>query len=244
VQYLERTLQVKAALLRQPELLNEIRAIFADHMSENGLRRPMGMGNTRTVYDVGTCEVAPSSKIQLLLKLRSDRSELEFKDANRDWEYNEWSEYGVFETYYDFVAGHINTLSFLTRSGFERYRTQPFGRNMKSTFSLNENWGGTQVEQGDVGALPYFQLVIKCGKLYGQLTEGEPPLIEPKGTARYRGTLDDYTVENNRIIDMGPTQAMLIDADGHRPRGHRYPNNLGIRSRGKKYFQRCNRLDV
>jgi hypothetical protein len=53
-------------------------------------------------------------------------------------------------------------------------------------------------------------------------------------------------IEPLRIIDIGPTQCLLIDIDrgGHIRLNERYPNNLGVRLRGEKYFRSGNRLDI
>jgi len=247
VQYIERTLQVKAALLEQPHLLEEMRAIFASHITEDDVHEPIGKGNSRWAYEVGTCEVAPGIEINLLMKLKAGFWSMEYSEAAERSEFSEWSEFGAFEMYYDFIAGHISTVSFRSKVGYERYRANSvFGSRVDQTFSLSENWGGTQVAQGDMGAIPYFQMAVRHSSWFGYLTEGEPPLIEPKRTTRDYGTLDDYTVEGFRIIDLGRTQCLLINIDqgGHLHYGERYPNNLGVRLRGEKYFRPKHRLEL
>ncbi|OGG64535.1 hypothetical protein A3C94_02710 [Candidatus Kaiserbacteria bacterium RIFCSPHIGHO2_02_FULL_55_17] len=247
MQYLERTLQVKAALFGRSDLLEKIRAIFASHIAKDEAHEPIGRGNSRFAYEVAECEVAPGIKINLLLKLKKEPSRLKYSQAAKRSQFSDWSEFGAFEVYYDFIAGHIATISFRSKAGYERYRAvSAFGSRVKHTFSLAEDWGGTKVEQGDMGAIPYFQLVIRHRGWFGQLTEGEPPFIEPKYTAEDRGTMDDYTVEGGRIIDIGPTQCLLIDIDrgGHLRFDERYPNNLGVRLRGEKYFHPQHRLDI
>ena len=248
MQYLERTLQVKAALLEQPDLLAEQRATFLAHLGLERERETIGRGNTRWVYDVGVCEISPGTKIHLVLKLMKDHSRMSFSSAAKRWSHNEWSEFGAFETYYDFIAGHIGTIAFKSRAGYEKYTTSSvLGKGLKSTFLLSEHWGGTRVQPGDMGAIPYFQMVVRFGKWFGVLTEGEPSLVEPLGTAEDWGTMDDDTVERGRIIDLGPVQAFLIDLDRGGSifnRNARYPGNLGIRARGAKYFAPANRLDL
>lgn len=248
MQYLERTLQVKAALLEQPDLLEEQRATFSAHLGLGGERETIGRGNTRWVYNVGVCEIAPGVKVQLVLKLMKDPTRMSFSSAAKRWNHNEWSEFGAFETYYDFIAGHIDTLSFKSRTGYEKYITDSvLGKGLKPTFMLSESWGGTRVKPGDIGAIPYFQMAVRYGEWFGVLTEGEPPLVEPMGTAQDHGTLDDYTVERGRIIDLGPAQTLLIDIDRGGSvfsRRGRYPGNLGIRARGAKYFAKAHRLDI
>lgn len=243
MQYLERTLQVKTALLGRSDLLEAIRAIFASHVVKDGEREPIGMGNSRFAYEVGECEVAPGVKINLLLKLAKKPYRMKYSQAAKRSQFSDWSEFGAFEMYYDFIAGHISTVSFRSKAGYERYRC---GNRASRTFSLAEDWGGTKVVQGDMGAIPYFQLAIRHRGLFGQLTEGEPPFIEPKFTAEDRGTMDDYTVEGGRIIDLGPTQCQLIHMDkgGQLRFDERYPNNLGVRLRGEKYFRPKHRFDI
>ncbi len=247
MQYLERTHQVKAALLERPDLLDKIRATFASHIAQDGVIETVGRGNSRYAYDIGECEVAPDTKINLLLKLKKEPDRMKYAKAAACSEYSDWSELGAFEMYYDFIAGHISSVSFRTKAGYERYRSKSvLGRDVKQTFSLSDSWGGTKVAQGDMGAIPYFQLAIRHKGLFGHLTEGEPPVFEPKGTADCYGTMDEYTVERWRIIDIGPTQCLLIDIDrgGHLSFKDRYPSNIGVRIRGGKYFRPENRLEL
>lgn len=246
MQYIERTLQVKAALLERFDLLEKIRGIFASHITKDETHEPIGEGNSRFAYEVGECEVAPGVNINLLLKLKKKLSLLKYSQAAKRSRFSDWCEFGAFEAYYDFIAGHIATISFRSKAGYKRYcSVSVFGSRVKHTFSLAEDWGGTKVAQDDMGAIPYFQLVIRHRGWFGQLTEGEPPFIEPKYTAEDYGTMDDHTVEGGRIIDIGP-RSLLIDID----RGvrfsfdERYQNNLGVRLRGEKYFRPQYRLDI
>jgi hypothetical protein len=247
MQYLERTLQVRAALLGRPDLLEKIRAIFASHLAKDHVYEPIGRGNSRFAYEVGQCEVAPETKISLLLKLKKEEYLMKYSEAAKCSQFSDWSEFGAFEMYYDFIAGHISTISFRSKAGYERYRsTAVFGDLVSYTFSLAEEWGGTKVAQGDMGAIPYFQMVIRHRDLFGQLTEGEPPFIWPKYTAKDYNTMDQHTVEKGRIIDLDPSQCLLIDIDRGGSLGlfERYPNNLGMRLRGEKYFRPQHRIDI
>ncbi len=247
MQYLERTLQVKAALLERPDLLEKIRSIFASHVTQDGVIETIGQGNSRFTYEVGECQVSPDVKVNLILKLKKELDRMKYSKASACNEFSDWSEIGAFEMYYDFVAGHISTISFRSKAAWERYRSKSIlGRDVKQTFSLSENWGGTKVAQGDMGAIPYFQLVVRHKGLFGYLTEGEPPYVEPKGTADYHGTMDEYTVEGSRIIDIGPTQCLLIDIDrgGHLRFDERWPGNIGMRKKASKYFRLENRLEL
>lgn len=247
MQYLERTLQVRAALHERPDLLDTIKNIFAIHVAKDEKCEPIGKGNSRWAYEVGPCEVAVGVTINLLLKLKTSSLRLKYSHSSKRSQFGDLAEFGAFEVYYDFVAGHIENISFRTQAGFKRYKAETIlGRTVPFTFALCDRWGGTRVERGDLGALPYFQMAIRHKGLFGHLTEGEPPFIEPKYTAEDRGTMDDYTVESGRIIDIGGTQSLLIDADqgGHIKHGERYPNNLGLWNRGAKYFSRDYRLDL
>ena len=247
MQYLERTLQVKTALLGRPDLLEKIRCLFASHLAKDNAHEPIGRGNSRFAYEVGECEVAPGVKVNLLLKLKKEQHQMKYAKASELSKFSDLGEFGAFEMYYDFVTGHLSTISFRSKAGYERYvSTSVLGSRVGFTFSLADDWGGTKVAQGDMGAIPYFQLAIRHRGWFGQLTEGEPPFIEPKYTAKDYGTMDEYTVESGRIIDIGSTQCLLIEIDrgGHIRFNERYPNNLGVRLRGEKYFRPEHRLDI
>lgn len=247
MQYLERTLQVKTALLGRSDLLEKIRSIFTSHLAKDGVHEPIGRGNSRFAYEVGECEVALGVKINLLLKLKKEQSRMKYSKAAERSKFSDLSEFGAFEMYYDFIARHLSAISFRSKAGYERYRAESvFGSRVNYTFSLADDWGGTKVAQGDMGAIPYFQLVVRHRDWFGQLTEGEPSFIEPKYTAKNYGTMDEYTVESGRIIDIGSTQCLLIDIDqgGNIRFDERYPNNLGVRLRGVKYFHPEHRLDI
>lgn len=244
MQYLERTLQMKAALLAQPELLEKIRQIFASHIAKDGVIEPIGQGTSRFAYEVGTCALAPNTKINVLLKLKRDQSRMRYERASSFGRFSERSEIGAFEMYYDFVAGHLSAVSFRSTGAWENYRNNSrIGSQIKQTFSLSESWGGTRVAQGDLGAIPYFQLVVCYQELFGYLTEGEPPHIKPQGTATGRG-IDENTVEGNRIIDLGP-DCFLADVDqGGFQLDDSWADNIGMRERADKYFHPDNRLDL
>lgn len=245
-QYFERTLQMKAALVEQPDLLKKIQSVFISHMANDGLHRPIGKGNSRCAYEIGECEVAPGIGINMLLKLKKHVPLMKYAHAaNKCSKFSDLSEFGAFEIYYDFVAENISAVSFLSREGHEQY-CEMFGNIVDHTFSLAEDWGGTKVARGDTGAIPYFQMVVQYKGLFGCLTEGESPLIKPKHTAIHRDTRDQCTVENGRIIDLDQTQCFLIDLDegGHFHFHESHPNNLGLRRRGERYFHKEYRLDI
>lgn len=247
MEYIERTRLVKLALLDRPDHLDKIRSIFVSHIAKDGVVEPDGRGSSRYAYDVGECVVAPDVKISLLLKLEKERLFMKYASAAKPSQHRNSCEFGAFELYYDFVTEKIPSVSFRSKSGYEQYvSVTGLGKRVKDTFKLSDNWGGTRVAVGDVGALPYFQLVVRYRGYFGHLTEGEPPHVEPQGTATWQGTLDDYTVERDRIIDLGPSQCLLseIDRGGHVPYGGRYPSNIGTRIRGSKYFRLENRLDL
>lgn len=246
MQYLERTLQVRSALLGQTELLATMRAIFNWHYENQGdERETVGRGNSRWAYEVGALEIATDTKVNLLLKVVREKWRSKYRDAaSKKSGWSVLDEWGALEMYYDFVAGNIEGATFLTEAKHRKYcRTE---RTVPMTISLADNWGGTKVAVGDLGALPYFQMVVRYNGWFGHLTEGEPPLIEPKWTADDRGTWDDYTVESGRIIDLGRTQCKLIAVDWGKDAliARKYGNNLGLRDRAVKYFHTEHRLDL
>ncbi len=248
MQYIDRTRQVRSALLQRTDLLNEIRAIFASHVAEDGAKETIGRGNARWVYEVGDLEITPNANIKLLLKLSAKRRyNMSYADASRRSEFGNLTELGAFEVYYDFVAGILPNVSFRSAAAYKRYLKRQYGGDVSESFSLAEHWGGTEVKVGDLGALPYFHMVVKHKEYFGILTEGEPPLIAPQGSANDYNTYDDYTVENGRIIDLGPTQCLLIRVDkGGFSVGfnERHPHCLGLMDRAAKYFDKKNRLEV
>ncbi|GEM_PF-3146020 len=224
-------------------LLEMLRSIFDSHILRDRKHMPMGVGETRVVYEIGTCEIGLNMPINLLLKLNKDPDRMTYSEVATC----ECGEFGAFETYYNFVAGYISTISFLSMAKYKKYHATYGVRKKKPyTFSLADSWGGTQVTQGDIGALPYFQMVVKYKGLYGYLTEGLPPLIEPNHTAECYDTDDISTVSHGRIIDLSSNQCLLreIDKGGLINLARRHPNNLGVRTRGKKYFLARNRLDI
>ncbi len=231
MQYIERTLQVKNALLTRPDLLEKIRAIFASHVAKDSAYKPIGKGTSRYAYEVGTCEVAVGVEIMLLLKLKADVFYMDYKIASELLEQGESGELGAFEIYYDFVVGNIQEVS---------YREEGRG-----SFALNENWGGTRVSRGDIGAIPYFQLIVRHGEWFGQLTESEPSFFKPKWSADCWGTDDNDTVKHGRIIDLDRIQSELVKRDaGLCDSDDDYPHSLGVVIRGSKYFLPANRLDL
>lgn len=249
MQYIERTMQVKEALLKRLDLLERVRAIFASHHAQDGKIQDVGRGNTRTAYEVGECEVAEVGQVNLLLKLYTNLNRVTYtRAAQRSETFCQWYELGAFEMYYDFVAGNISTVTFRSEAGYQMMvKKGLYGLSFKKEFTLSERWGGTQVNAGDLGAVPYFQMVVRHKRVFGVLTEGLPPLIEPQMTA-YANGYDDNTVEQGRIIDLGRTHCCLIHMDCGGTMisfvNRRYPNNLGVRLRGRKYFFPANRLDL
>lgn len=244
MKYIERTLLIRNLLRTRPDILDHIRKIFKSHVAKDGNFDPIGKGGSRWAYTVGQCANVSGTAINLLLKLRTNSLGLTYpKDRNTIS--LPLHEFGAMETYYDFVNGLVTTLEFRNQANFDNYvKSSAYGNYVKFAFSLSEKWGGTQVNVGDIGAIPYFQLAVRFGSYFGILTEGEPPCISPLNTARDSGTLDDDTVLHGRIIDLGPTQCLLIDMDkgGLFSKGN--PDNLGIMLRGKKYFDQSNRLDL
>jgi hypothetical protein len=240
---------MKAALIEQPELLEVIKTIFNARIDKSShAPRPFGQGNSKWAYEVGLCPIAESQNVSVILKISSEKRRLaKYGDAVRRGAYSAWNEFGTFELFYDYVAGHIDKVSFRSRAGFERYKREVYwNHSPKFEFTLSEGWGGTRVKRGDLGAMPYFQLAVRYRGRYGILTEGLPPLIEPKYTARTEDQ-DEYTVEDGRLIDLDRVNCHLPTMDqggSHLRYNQRHPNLLGIYKRGEKYFKKANRLDL
>lgn len=250
MQYIERTLQVKDALLEQPHLLKIVRSIFDARIETNvQAPRPFGKGNSRWAYEIGQCPVNDNQHVSIILKLcpGTDGHQRTFSEATRRGEFSEWNEFGVYELYYDHIVGHIEKVRFKSPSAFKQYkRGYPWNLSPVPEFSLADRWGGTSIEVGDLGAVPYFQLAVCYRGRYGILTEGLPTLIKPEYTA-YADNLDDFTVEQGRIIDMGASNSHLHTMNQGGTTldfGKRHPDLLGIYKRGEKYFTKVNRLDL
>ncbi len=248
MRYLARTLQVRAALLERPDLQDSIKNLFTAHsdkkgnyeFSDNGI---VGIGTSRVAYTAGECELPGGEKISLLLKIYKNVDRREYRRLVTRERGSIIDEFGVTELYYEFIAGLIPTVRFVSAEKHAAYCAK--GKPLPFEFSLSEQWGGTQVAQGDLGAIPYFQMVVRCDKWFGHLTEGEPPLVEPRFTVRDVG--QEGLHESGRLIDLGVTQTQLGFIDwGGDPIGTREPcaNNLGLRERGAKYFTKNHRLDL
>jgi len=248
VEYIDRTFMVRKALLVQPILTAKIRAIFDSLMNDDDSVSAFAGGNSREVYDVGDLEIGESSLLNIILKLykKERMHRMDYHSAIRRGHYSEWTEFGTYEMFFDFIVGNIENVRFRTESGLKRYKSNcTWHRNVKREFSLDDNWGGTVVSKGDHGAVPYFQMVVRYKNLFGILTEGLPSIIKPRHTAHEGG--DDYTVEGGRIIDLGTGQCALhhMDMGGYSiPRKTRHPNILGVYGRGEKYFKPSVRLDL
>jgi len=256
MQYIKRTLQVRSALIQRANLLEEIRTIFRDAIAgdQKSLRNKwVGSGTSRDAYEVGVCDIEDTGRVVLLLKVYKQGNE-----RGRTWEgacgrpypqlgNGSAEEFGAFEVYYDFAAGHIPHISFASKR-----RLNQFNKSLPhSYYQLKQegvdipldSWDGLSVAVGDLGALPYFQMAVKWGKYFGWLTEGEPPIIDPKGTAREHG-LDERNVEQGRIIDLSAHHCTLRRINKERPLGKEHRDWLGLIKRGKKYLLPENRLDV
>ncbi len=139
------------------------------------------------------------------------------------------------ESYAQFLA---ESKRWSTPSAFNLYRqiARPIRFNDK-------NWFGTRVEVGDIGALPYANVVVQCDGYYGCIVEGRPSLIEPKRTA-YQGDEDEGTVEHGRIMDLGSAHCFLNKLNGKMSRETCIHSDfLGLIAQGKKYFAHDYRLD-
>ena len=235
MRYIDRTLQIQSALLERNDLLQKIYAIFDDCLRTENILEPLGKGTGRRVFPVGECKINKNQSVHMLLKVTNDPLHMTWANLLKN---SSQEECGAFETYYDFTSGHIPIVSFVSKRQHEEYLMSS-GNLIKLSFSLSDDWGGTRVNVGDIGALPYFQLVVKYKTYFGLLTEGEPPLITPLATA----SCDEFenSIENQRIIDLN-RPALLVTID----RGDvcNRANNLGLKTRGAKYFKSENRLNL
>lgn len=255
MQYLERTLQVRAALLGQPRMLDIMRSIFERLMvrqeGAEGSGYWTGSGSSRDAFTIGKCDIDGVGQVSILLKIYNERHR-----SDRTWEgacglpykrlgQGSAEEFGAFEAYYDFIAGHIKHLSFGSKRKLERFNSELRHSNLRQRevkIALDD-WDGTTVEVGDLGAVPYFQMAVKCGEHFGWLTEGLPPVIEPKRTASH-GNADENTIERGRIIDLSAHHCMLREINRDRPFGEDHRDHLGLLKRGRKYLLPPNRLDL
>lgn len=243
--YIERTNRVRNVVLGRPDLCERIRRTFEAHFEDRGEVEWLGKGNSRMAYEVGQCEL-PEGMLTLVLKLYK-------KDRMIGEKYSEvcprgqWiairEELGVFEVYYDFVSGRLDSLTFSSDENYAEYvaglQEHP-SLIAPKVIDLTSRWNGTFVERGDLGAVPYFQMVVRFKDYFGWLTEGNPALIAPRFTAQ--AERDDYTVEGGRIIDLSPSQCLLSEINHGRE--FNVADDLGLTARGNKYFGRHNRLDL
>lgn len=256
MQYLDRTLQVKAALLQRADLLEIIRSVLAGYIKGEGDEwrdRFVGSGNTRSAYEAGTCPIEGVGDVVLLLKIFNKRHE-----DDRTWEgamgmpypelgHGSAEEFGAFEAYFDIAAGNIPHIAFRNRYRWRKFRKGLRDddyrmRRVKMRLPLN-GWDGTCVGVGDLGALPYFQMAVKWGEYFGWLTEGLPPVIEPQMTAVERGS-DENNIQRGRIIDLSSHHCTLREINKEKAFRDDHPDNLGLIKRGEKYLLPENRLDL
>ncbi len=245
--YIERTNRVRNVIRARPNLCERVRQVFEAHFEDNGEAEWLGKGNSRMAYEIGVCEV-PEGQLSLLLKLfKKDRSFCtEYSMLCPRGRYKSVrEEFGAFEVYYDYVAGTLDRLSFPSDEVYAVYAAKMSSHPSlmaPKVIDMTDRWNGTEVERGDFGAIPYFQMAVRYKQYFGILTEGLPPVIEPKRTAR--AAWDDYTVERGRIIDLSPTQCRLSEINHGFGSGFDDYDNLGLVARGTKYFGRHNRLDL
>ncbi len=245
--YLERALQVRTAIEKQPDLVERIQGVFASRIAKDGVHTPFASGNARSVYKLGVCELEEGLKLNLILKLDRDDDRLRFAYSTRFPDYTPALELGAFELYFNFVSGKIAEVAFRSDEAYKHYLdSSPVCHTVSRRFSLADDWGGTMVRPGDYGALPYCHLVVKHKRWFGMVTEGLPPHVAPQYSATDRGSHDQFTVEGGRIIDLGPTQCLLSEIDGFRRSRFStpYPDALGVRKRGLKFLTKANRLDI
>ena len=242
--YLERTLEVRSALLKRVDLLERIRAIFRSVSAKDGVVTPFASGSTNSVFEVGQCELRSGNNVVVILKLKNRF--LKHRRVLLQSKFSFAVDLGAYETYYDFAAGYIDKVSFRSKAAHVQHVERRVGSGLLPLhlcFSLDEHWGGTRLARGDIGALPYFQLVVRFKQFVGLLTEGLPPVVAPMLSVAHED--DDSTSEEGRIIDLSHTQSLLIAGDvGETGVLGRYHGNFGLRRRGEKYFRREHRLDL
>jgi hypothetical protein len=247
MQYIERTRAVLEQVRQQPDLLTKIRHICHEHFDGDPWTledERAGEGSTRVAYSVGPCNIPKHGVVSIFCKLPKIRGYsglmTDFVNvAGRDEDTKDFitgvrEEFGAFEIYYSYAAGLLKKLRFRNKKDGDGYHL--------------DRWAGTRIYVGDIGGVPFFQLAARYGRHFFCLTEGLPPLIEPKGTARAAG--DDYhTVEYDRIIDLSPTQCSIIEMNGgglstSRISGEKHPDRFGLIARGKRYFEPKNCLEL
>lgn len=245
VDYIERTMMIRQVLLDSCTVVDRIGQLFDAHFAGEKLTY-LGKGLNRFAYQVGTVDF-PGGKLTIILKLPNEekhRQEGYYFDTARDpnemnvFQSLLYREFGAFEWYFDFVCGKIETFEFRNEcypnycQAMARFSRCPLPKTF-SPISLD-----THVEMGDLGAVPFFHLVVTRHGRCGILTEGLPPVIQQQGTATSRtGRLDRYTVENHRIIDLDHCKLLTLDIWAGR-------DCLGLAERGIKYFSPEQRLDL
>lgn len=248
--YIQRTNQVRKIVLARPDLCDAMRKTFDAHYEKIGEAEHYRSGNSRVTYNIGSCAVA-EGKLSLLLKLyKTDAYGYEYADTRpggRDHPARE--ELGVFEVWYDFITGRLTTLPFISDEAYEGYLGKCKKFEMSSWRIAQREIDLTKyeefrVDRGDLGAIPYFQMVVRYKKYVGTLTEGLPPVIKPKGTAKQNR--HDHFIEHDRIIDLSSSHTDLAIINSFRLGmwGKDAGDDLGLAARSMKYFGRHNRLEL
>lgn len=246
--YLDQCLRVRTAILQRPDLLKAFREVFEGSSDACCV----GRGKDRMVLDIGDCSLPTGENLviyQELLTNRNDRrAELDYEPYFDDLRVKE--ELGAFSAYWDYLADIIKGPSFVSPERHQEYCDK---RGVRFPFSLDlsdSSWGGTFIEPGDFGAIPYFHLIVCFQGRFHWLVEGIPSFIQPFGTADERFS-DDKTVEKGRVVDLGFCQSMLVNIDSGAGQ-HGFPigglieggDLLGLRSLGKQFFLPENRIDL
>ena len=250
MRYIARTNQVRTAVLARPDLCDEMRRAFEAHYEHNGRANRFRSGNSRVTYTIGTCTL-PEGELSLLLKLhKTDAYGYEYEDVKpggRDHPVRE--ELGVFEVWYEYVAGMLTSLPFVSDEVYAEYVAKCKKFDMLSWRIAPREIDLTQydefsVDRGDLGAVPYFQMAARYKKYFGVLTEGLPPLIQPKGSAKE--DRHSHFIEHDRIIDLSSSHNNLAITNSFRTGcwGTNACDDLGLAARGVKYFGRHNLLNL
>lgn len=211
--------------------------------------RPKYEGTTRSVYDLGKISLPGKGNLHLLLKVGTVNEEsswyryyhcpdtIESKFNNEKpapyWQMPLY-ELGSMDIYFDYLTSDSRLLKFPSEKMLEIFcsRTGFFGRELDIGV-----YNRLAVEPGDVGALPYFQLVVKTNSWYGVLTEGLPCLIKPLNLGHPSDF--DHTMSAGRVIDLFPNDNKFSEVTTE------YQCDFfGLWERGKKYFLPENRIDL
>jgi hypothetical protein len=241
--YLDRTEEVRHFLLGCTGELKRIRRLIGSHYGCQPKERMWATGSTRAVYDLGNHELPGKGKFKLLLKLgrfdegiwdeyfrwqRIEEDETDPENSTNSYSALIYSELGSFDLYCDYLTGSLTHAEYRSEDNELARDRNPY--SIKETDRL-------YVEPGDLGAIPYFHMVVRADNWFGVLTEGNPCLISPNN--RSHPDLFDHTMSGGRIVDLFPSANYLSKITNEEMR-----DCFGIWARGKRYFEPRYRLEL